>query len=551
MKRLLSLVMALLVMVCGCADGLSIPGLTSEQLVVTSFDADPLKIAPGESSTLSWTVQGATRVEIDPDVGSVALSGSRVVSPTTTTVYTLTATNAAGKTTSVTVQVVVSGASSPGGGLPSIASFVASPTTISAGGSATLSWSVSNATEVTIEPGLGTFALSGSTSVSPASTTTYILLAENASGKTTATAVVTVSGTSPAGLPDVEHFSATPSVIADGDSSTLTWAVSGTGTVSIDHGIGAVAPSGTKSVSPSSTTTYTLTATNATGSVHETVTVVVEDEEPEGEPDLVITAIAKVAASGGYRIGYTIKNQGDSYCASSTSKLYVGGVYKASDTVPALAAGASANRQFSSWTYDPTNHAVKVVADANDVVDEEDEDNNEKAVSVAAEVLVDFVNVANLADWKSGNPETDLSFGGSTSDSNGFACYRTSIKLEDGATYSKVLETHPKWVASGWIDGFYPVLTVPLGAWLVADVGFINGATGSDGVTFRVWFWQDGSDIPSVLDDVDAEYDGDLDRLEINLSSLVGRMGRIGLQVLAGASSGQDWAVWSSVKMIR
>ncbi len=551
MKRLLCLALALVVPVVGCSGGIPIPGVTPEQLVVTSFDADPLKIAPGESSTLSWTVQGAARVDIAPGIGSVATNGSRVVSPASTTVYTLTASDAAGKTVSVTVQVVVSGTPSPGGDVPVINSFAATSTSISPGDSTTLVWNVANATSVTIEPGLGSFGLSGSTTVSPSATTTYVLVAENASGKSTATVVVTVSGSLPSGLPGIEHFSATPSVIADGDASTLTWAVTGTGTVSIDHGIGAVAPSGTKSVSPSSTTTYTLTATNPSGSAHKSVTVVVEDEEPEGEPDLVITTIAKVAGSGGYRIGYTVKNQGDSSCASTTSKLYVGGVYKASDTVPALIAGASASRQFSSWTYDPTNHAVKVVADATDVVDEEDEDNNEKAASVTAEVLVNFVDKANLAEWEAGSPATSLSFPGSTSDSNGFACYRTSVKLEDGDTYAKVLETHPKWVGNGWIDGFYPELTVPLGAWFVADVGFIQGATGSDGVTFRVWFWQEGSDIPNVLDDVDAEYDGDLDVLEINLASIVGRTGRIGLQVLAGSSSGQDWAVWATARMIR
>jgi len=546
MKRAALAVLALLVATAGCVPGGSIS--FGEQLVVTSFDADPLTIAPGESSTLSWTVQGATRVEIDPGIGSVALSGSRVVSPTATTVYTLVATNAAGKTASVTVHVVVSGIPSPSG-MPVVNSFSAAPSTISADGSATLSWSVSDATSVSIDHGLGNFGTSGSMTVSPSATTTYVLTATNAFGNATAAVVVTVSSVS--GLPVISHFTATPDEISDGDSSTLSWEVSGTGSLSIDHGIGAVAPSGTRSVSPSATTSYTLTATNAAGSVHETVTLMVDEDEPEGEPDLVVTSIAKVAGSGGYRIGYTIKNQGDDACASTTSKLYVGGVYKASDSVPALLAGASANRQFTSWTYDPTNHAVKVVVDANDVVDEEDEDNNEKSVSVTAEVLVDFVAKANLADWQTGSPATDISFGGSTGDANGFACYRTSVKLEDGDTYSKVLETHPKWVGSGWIDGFYPEMTVPLGAWFVADVGFINGATSSDGVTFRVWFWQDGSDIPSVLDDVDAEYDGDMDSLEIDLASIVSRTGRIGLQVLAGSSSGQDWAVWATARMIR
>jgi len=548
MKWTAVLVSLLLVVAGGCVPG-GIPplGPTSEQLVVTSFDADPLTIAPGETSTLTWSVLGASSVKIDQGVGSVALNGSRVVSPMSTTTYALVATNAAGKSVSVTVQIVVAGAPS---GLPVISSFVASPATISSGGSTTLSWSVLNATTVTIDHGLGSFAASGSKSVSPSATTTYLLTATNAAGSTTASALVTVSAT-PGDAPDINHFSVTPSSIDEGDSATLTWDVSNATSVSIDEGIGSVAASGTESVSPSETTGYTLTATNSAGSVHKTVTLVVDEEEPEGEPDLVITAIAKVPGSGGYRIGYTVKNQGDSPCASTTSKLYVGAVYKASDSVPALAAGASVSRQFTSWTYDPTNHAVKVVVDANDVVEEEDEDNNDKSVSVTAEVLVDFVNKANLAEWKTGSPETDIDFGGATNDPDGFACYRTSVKLEDGDTYSKVLETHPKWVSSGWIDGFYPELTVPLGAWFVADVGFLNGATGSDGVTFRVWFWQEGSDIPNVLDDVGAEYDGDLDKLEINLASIVGRTGRIGLQVLAGSSSGQDWAAWASARMIR
>ena len=76
------------------------------QPVVTSFSANPGKIAPHGSSTLSWNVTGAATVSIAPDIGNVALSGNRVVLPSTTTTYTLTATNVVG-TVRATAQVVI------------------------------------------------------------------------------------------------------------------------------------------------------------------------------------------------------------------------------------------------------------------------------------------------------------------------------------------------------------------------------------------------------------------------------------------------------------
>jgi len=58
-------------------------------------------ITEGDSATLSWEVTEATAVTIDldngPDIGLVDLSGFISVSPTTTTTYTLTATNSCGQ----------------------------------------------------------------------------------------------------------------------------------------------------------------------------------------------------------------------------------------------------------------------------------------------------------------------------------------------------------------------------------------------------------------------------------------------------------------------
>jgi hypothetical protein len=80
---------------------------------------------------------------------------------------------------------------------PVINLFTASPATISSGEQATLSWDVSGATTVTIQPALDSAGSSGVKhgveQVSPASTTTYTLAATNEVGTTTRSATVTVA----------------------------------------------------------------------------------------------------------------------------------------------------------------------------------------------------------------------------------------------------------------------------------------------------------------------------------------------------------------------
>ena len=77
--------------------------------VVSQFTVTPSLITSGESTTLDWQISNADSAEIDKAIGSInATSGSLVVSPTTTTTYTLTATNGGGPITSeVTVGVDV------------------------------------------------------------------------------------------------------------------------------------------------------------------------------------------------------------------------------------------------------------------------------------------------------------------------------------------------------------------------------------------------------------------------------------------------------------
>ena len=77
---------------------------------------------------------------------------------------------------------------------PVIAQFTAEPDTIERGQSSTLRWSVSDATSVTIEPGLGPVQTNGNRQVFPSNTTTYTL---TAMGTRTVRATTTVNVTVP------------------------------------------------------------------------------------------------------------------------------------------------------------------------------------------------------------------------------------------------------------------------------------------------------------------------------------------------------------------
>jgi len=66
-------------------------------------------------------------------------------------------------------------------------------------------------------------------------------------------------------LPPTASLSIDPTVVTVGKSATLTWTTQYADTVTIDHGIGTVAASGSLSVTPAQPTTYTLTAINAVG----------------------------------------------------------------------------------------------------------------------------------------------------------------------------------------------------------------------------------------------------------------------------------------------
>ncbi len=156
---------------------------------------------------------------------------------------------------------------------PMINSFSANKSTIDAGETAILTWTTTNASSATISPGTGTVAASGSTTVTPAATTTYTLVANGKSGNpASSTATITVMPRVPPVISTVE------ATIKRGQSTSLSWSAPGAVRVSISD-VGNVGTSGTMNASPNETTTYTLAATYIDGTAQST-SITVNVEQP-------------------------------------------------------------------------------------------------------------------------------------------------------------------------------------------------------------------------------------------------------------------------------
>jgi hypothetical protein len=152
---------------------------------------------------------------------------------------------------------------------------------------------------------------------------------------------------------------------------------------------------------------------------------------------------------------------------------------------------------------------------------------------------IDLIQKSRTAQWFN-DRGMRLPFPGRDSDIRGFARLITSV-LEDGQSYSNVLETHPRWETQGWIEGRFP-LNLPQNASFEATVGFLRGASATDGVIFEV-LWKEGNR-ENILATVKKLYNGNLASLSADLYPYGGQTGILILRVRAGASSSQDWAVW-------
>ncbi len=87
-----------------------------------------------------------------------------------------------------------------------------------------------------------------------------------------------------AAAPVINSFTAEPSTVEAGQSSTLRWSITGATDMSIDHGVGAVQSSGQRQVFPRASTSYLLTARGPGGMDSRSVTVQVSSAPPPPPP---------------------------------------------------------------------------------------------------------------------------------------------------------------------------------------------------------------------------------------------------------------------------
>ena len=163
-----------------------------------------------------------------------------------------------------------------------------------------------------------------------------------------------------------------------------------------------------------------------------------------------------------------------------------------------------------------------------------------------AMMVLDFYAEAPQAMWSNDNGGTMLPFPGSDGDSRGFARYVDAYMLEDGQTHPRALETHPEWVSDGYIVGAYEPVTLPAHAHFRAKLGFIataDGGCGAGDVTFRLVARTTNS-AGITLGEWHKTCNGSLLNVDVDLSAYAGQRAAFMLIVNAGASSGQDWAVW-------
>ena len=245
-------------------------------------------VAVGQQFRISWVGT--------PAEGTVFRVNNTIVAATDAVTYTypndgrqsitvtMTGTNAGGNCTdAVTVSL-------PAAPTPTCDSFTSNLSSIVRGNSATLTWATTNADAVSITNVSGPFTVDGSKVVTPNVTTIYTLTATKGANSVTCVVPVTVTDVPTPLDPICNSFTANPTTINLGQSTTLTWATTNATTVNINNAVGNVLVDGSVPVSPLVTTTYTLTATKDAKSVTCAVPVtVIQPENPT-----VITCAANV-----------------------------------------------------------------------------------------------------------------------------------------------------------------------------------------------------------------------------------------------------------------
>jgi hypothetical protein len=272
------------------------PVLLSDTTTLGVSPASP--VVSGTSVTFTATVSGSgstaptgtvTFLDGTATLGTGSLSGGKATYTTTTlstAAHSVTASYGGDSNYSASTSSVVSFTVTAPPPLPTV-TIAVSPTTVTVGQSATVTWSSTNATACTASSAwTGAQATSGTLTVKPttAGSLSYDLACTGAGGSANGTAALTVKAAAP-----TVTISVSPTSITVGQSATVTWSsTNATACTASSAWSGTQATSGTLAVTPSAagSLSYALACTGPGGSAN-------------GAASLTVTA----AASGGGKSG--------------------------------------------------------------------------------------------------------------------------------------------------------------------------------------------------------------------------------------------------------
>ncbi len=208
-----------------CSNGVCLPGAAAPQIGL--FSATPDRLPVGGDTLLTYQVSGATEIEILVDSGRGFVSFHQSTEPSGGVAYGPVSNDFIAKLVArngnLEANAMISVAVESLPNAVRIDSFVARPSTIQTGGSAELSWQVSNLDgKVTLSGGGDQFQSTdaqGSHTVRPTETTTYVLQAEGFDGPVQAQVTVTVQADPPRASLSLKG----PGSLNAGDNGVLTW----------------------------------------------------------------------------------------------------------------------------------------------------------------------------------------------------------------------------------------------------------------------------------------------------------------------------------------
>ena len=275
-----------------------------------TFTTSARTIDSGKSATLTWDTTNATSVTLDG--ASVSVDGTRSVSPTSTTTYTLVASSTVDGVETVTQRLTIA-VRPPPVPLPKVTKFTRSASQVGAGTAVTFTWTVTGASTVTFDG--KTVNASGSRSVIPEKTRVYVLVATNSAGESVRR-VLAVGVDEPPPPPPTEpggggttdpgqvapvptlRVTLSPTRIPFGGSSRLKVSTKNATQLRINGRARTLNSRGeyTQTLRPEGTTAYRITVAGPGGSRQVTRTLIVEAEVPD--PTAVLTASSTDILSG-------------------------------------------------------------------------------------------------------------------------------------------------------------------------------------------------------------------------------------------------------------